>query len=220
MVIVVTMSHDGLHTPPRNESAIAATDERKSALFNKLVPVLMPTYDAVTRSLDRMGIAMSDSFSGLKKAVFTPSYDQGSVNAAVCKLKHTREFLNEKIMELRERTAVYEATARLECEINNKQGALHQLRLKNMYAREAAKMETLRFNIESNILHMESVGVMMETVATIKETSAQFRMMSAHTDFDKLETSIEEMFEQTDTSTTIENILKDMHSGFEIDDEA
>ena len=81
-------------------------------------------------------------------------------------------------------------------------------------------METLRFNIESNILHMESIRVMMETVCTIRETSAQFKMLSANVDINKLESSIEEMFEQSDTSTTIENMLKDMHSGFEIDDDA
>ena len=69
----------------------------------------------------------------------------------------------------------------------NKQAAIHQLRLKKMYEREVAKMDSLKFNIESNILHMESVGVMMETVSTIKETSHQFQVVSKHVDFAKLD---------------------------------
>ena len=82
-----------------------------------------------------------------------------------------------------------------------------------------AKMEALKFNIESNILHMESVGVMMETVSTIKETSHQFQVVSKHVDIARLEGSIEEMFEQRDTSRDIESILNEMHDTHEFDDD-
>ena len=215
------MSEDGLHTPPQcGGTTLMTTDERRSDVFSKLRPVLMPTYEALGRGLDNMASAISDAFGSLGRAVSTPSYDQASIHAAVSKLQHTRSFLDQKIVEMREKTSMFERTARLECASNNRSGALHQLRLKNMYEREAAKMETLRFNIESNILHMESVSVMMETISTIKETSAHFQTLSAHADITKLETSIEEMFEQSDTSITIENILNDMHAGFEIDDDA
>ena len=97
--------------------------------------------------------------------------------------------------------------------------AVHQLRLKKMYEREMAKMEALKFNIESNILHMESVGVMMETVSTIKETSHQFQVVTKHVAIARLEGSIEEMFEQRDTSRDIESILNEMHDTHEFDDD-
>ena len=91
--------------------------------------------------------------------------------------------------------------------------------LKGLHEREMAKMEALKFNIESNILHMESVGVMMETVSTIKETSHQFQVVSKHVDIARLEGSIEEMFEQRDTSRDIESILNEMHDTHEFDDD-
>ena len=113
----------------------------------------------------------------------------------------------------------YTTEARRLYACKNKQAAIHQLRLKKMYEREVSKMDSLKFNIESNILHMESVGVMMETVSTIKETSHQFQIVSRHVDIGKLEDSIEEMFEQRDTSKDIENILNDMHNAHEFDED-
>ena len=76
-----------------------------------------------------------------------------------------------------------------------------------MYAAEARKLECLKFNIESNILHMESVGVIMETVATIKDTSEHFQLVHRQVDVDQLEDTVEQMMEQRDTSTDLQAIL-------------
>ena len=78
-----------------------------------------------------------------------------------------------------------------------------------MYAAEARKLECLKFNIESNILHMESVGVIMETVATIKDTSEHFQLVHRQIDVDQLEDTVEQMMEQRDTSTDLQTILND-----------
>jgi len=58
----------------------------------------------------------------------------------------------------------------------------------------------------------------METVSTIKDTSAQFKIIYKHVNISKLETSIEEMFEQNDACTSIEEVLTDLNSGVAIDD--
>ena len=214
------MPEDGLQTPPRGESAITEACGQKLDMFDKLAPMLMPTYVAIGRGIERMAAGMSNGLAVLRRNMTMPCYDQERIDEAVQRLVHTRDVLDNKIGKMRYRATTYGTTARLECDSGNRNGALHQLRLKNMYEREATKLETLRFNIETNILHMESVSVMVQTVSTIKETSTQFKSMSGGVDIGKLESSIEEIFEQNDTTVTIENMLNDMNGGFEIDNDA
>ena len=153
-------------------------------------------------------------------SLFTPAeYDKTNVTEAIAKLQTTLTFLDTKIETMSASVDKYTLEAKRLYARRNTSGAMHQLRLKKMYEREIAKMDSLKFNLESNILHMESVGVMMETVSTIKETSHQFQVVSKHVDFAKLEDSIEEMFEQRDTSKDIESILHGMHDAHEFDED-
>ena len=78
---------------------------------------------------------------------------------------------------------------------------------KKMYEKEIMKMESIKFNIETQILHMESVSVMVETVNTIKNTSGHIQLLNKNLDITKLETVIEDMCEQRDTSKDIESIF-------------
>ena len=149
----------------------------------------------------------------------TPEYDASKVTDAIEKLQSTLLFLDTKVGSMTTRVDTYAASAKALYSNKQVSSAVHQLRLKKMYERELAKMEALKFNIESNILHMESVGVMMETVSTIKETSHQFQVVSKHVDIARLEGSIEEMFEQRDTSKDIESILNEMHDIHEFNDD-
>lgn len=162
---------------------------------------------------------LSNTFVHIKHLFVTPEYDKNKVSDAIEKLQSTLSFLDNKIAAMNTNVDKYTVAAKRLYKRKNKQAAIHQLRLKKMYEREVAKMDSLKFNIESNILHMESVGVMMETVSTIKETSHQFQIVSKHVDINKLEDSIDEMFEQRDTSKDIEDILNDMHNAHEFDED-
>jgi len=147
-------------------------------------------------------------------------YDRKRMNEAIAKLQRNLVFLDDKIEKMSLNCKKYSENARTLYRAQNKTAAVHQIRLKKMYDREIRKMESLKFNIESNILHIESVGVMMETVCTIKETSDHFQIIQRNVDISKLENTIEEMCDQRDASRDIESILNDMHNSenFEDDD--
>ena len=181
--------------------------------------VWLPILQAVPYAFVATGDALYYTFIHVKHLFVTPEYDKNNVTDAIEKLQSTLAFLDNKISLMNQNVVKYTIEAKRQCACKNKQAAIHQLRLKKMYEREVSKMDSLKFNIESNILHMESVGVMMETVSTIKETSHQFQIVSRHVDIDRLEDSIEEMFEQRDTSKDIENILNDMHNAHEFDED-
>ena len=147
--------------------------------------------------------SVSSSFSALRAT----EYDGAKVAEAIDKLRHTLGYLDEKVRTMTLRTVHYAASGRELYRSGNRTGALHQMRLKKMYEREIAKIESIKFNIESNILHMESMCVMMETVSTVKDTSSYVQLINKNIDVDRLEGMIEEISEQRDTSQDIESIL-------------
>ena len=166
----------------------------------------LPSHDYITPVLYSLPVGLwfageflCHSILQLKHIFVAPEYDKHKVTDAIDKLQSTLQFLDKKMVSMTTNVEKYTREAKRMYTGKNTQGAIPPLRLKKMYAREVAKMDSLKFNIESNILHMESVDVMMETVSTIKETSHQFQIVSKHVDIDKLEDSIEEMFEQRDT---------------------
>ncbi len=150
------------------------------------------------------------SFDNLKK-LFTQNqeFDKEKILEAINQFKNTLSFLDEKINSMNNKIKIYLEEATKMYKLNNKSSALYQLKLKKMYEKEIKKMESIKFNIESNILHMESVTVMLETVSTIKNTTSQIQIINKNLDISKVENIIEEICEQRDTSNDIENILTD-----------
>ena len=134
-------------------------------------------------------------------------YNKEHIIEAINKLRDTLKFLDDKIINMNSHMDKYTQEGKRLYKQNNKKGALHQIKLKKMYEKEIMKMESIKFNIETNILHMESVSVMVETVKTIKDTSGHIQLINKNLDISKLETVIEDMCEQRDTSKDIENIL-------------
>ena len=150
------------------------------------------------------------TFENLKK-LFTQNqeFDKEKILEAINQFKNTLAFLDEKINSMNDKIKIYLEEATKMYKLNNKSSALYQLKLKKMYEKEIKKMESIKFNIESNILHMESVTVMLETVSTIKNTTSQIQIINKNLDISKVENIIEEICQQRDTSNDIENILTD-----------
>ena len=134
-------------------------------------------------------------------------YNKEHIMEAIDKLRATLQFLDDKIINMNNHMEKYILEGKKLYKQNNKTGALHQIKLKKMYEKEIMKMESIKFNIETNILHMESVSVIVETVKTIKDTSGHIQLINKNLDISKLETVIEDMCEQRDTSKDIESIL-------------
>ena len=180
--------------------------------LHQLVP---PARSLLLRIADSVGAFVS---------YYLPSWgggmhDKRRMAEAIAKLRQNLAFLDEKTAAMETSVARYAREARALYLRKNTTAAVHQIRLKKMYEREMRKMDSMKFNIESNILHIESVGVMMETVCTIKETSDHFQIVQRHVDLSKLEDTIEEMCEQRDASHDIESILSDMHTPDKYDDD-
>lgn len=142
----------------------------------------------------------------------TPEYDHEQILSTIQKLNNHLIFLDKKIENMNANTVRFGEKAKQLYRKKNVNGAMHQIRLKKMYDREIQKLESLKFNIETQILHMDSVEIMMVTVDTIKDTSEYYQNMNSNINISKLENTIDEMVEHRDASTDIQSILSDINT--------
>lgn len=141
-----------------------------------------------------------------------PEYDHEQVLTTIRKLHNHLRFLDAKIDRMNINTVGFATKAKKL--YNNKKitSAMHQIRLKKMYDHEIQKLEALKFNIESQILHMDSVEIMMVTVDTIKDTSEYYQNIHSNINISQLENTLDEMVEHRDDSTDIQSILSDFNA--------
>lgn len=148
------------------------------------------------------------------KALYStsPEHDHEQILNTIQKLNNHLTFLDKKIDSMNNNTIRFGDKAKRLYKHKNITGAMHQIRLKKMYDREIQKLESLKFNIETQILHMDSVEIMMVTVDTIKDTSEYYQNMNSNINISKLENTIDEMVEHRDSSTDIQSILSDINT--------
>ena len=152
------------------------------------------------------------------KSIFTMILSQYSgkvvekinITESMNKLTTTLDYLTKQLGTMKTKSEVYRTEAKKLYSAGNMTGALYQMRLHKMYTLEMRKIESLQFNIESTILRIDSLNIVIDTVSALKESSDQFQIVQRGIDIDKLEETIDDVCEQQDASSTIENILSDM----------
>ena len=141
-----------------------------------------------------------------------PEYDHEKILNTIQKLNNHLSFLDKKIEKMNNNTLRFEEKAKKLYKKKNIKSAIHQIRLKKMYDNEIQKLDSLKFNIESQILHMDSVEIMMVTVDTIKDTSEYYQNMHSSINITQLEDTLDEMVEHQDAATDMQSILNDMNT--------
>ena len=141
-----------------------------------------------------------------------PEYDHEKILSTIRKLNNHLNFLDKKIEKMNENTLRFADKAEALYKKKNIKSAIHQIRLKKMYDNEIQKLDSLKFNIESQILHMDSVEIMMVTVDTIKDTSEYYQNMHSNINITQLENTLDEMVEHQDAATDMQSILSDMNT--------
>ena len=150
------------------------------------------------------------SLTNLFSSNITQEEQHMNVLNTIAKLNNHLVFLDKKIDSMNRNSQRFSEKAKMLYKTKKMTSAIHQIRLKKMYDCEIGKLEKLKFNIETNILHMDSVEIMMVTVDTIKDTSDHFQKINTTLNIEKLEDTIDELVEHRDASTDIQSVLNDM----------
>lgn len=201
--------------PPAAAAMLIAAEQVEGSIIS--APYIAAAY-IPTQSIYSLFSWLGSSLYSLAalpgKALYstTPEYDHEQVLTTIRKLNNHLFFLDKKIENMNNNTVRFGGKAKHLYRKKNITGAMHQIRLKKMYDREIQKLESLKFNIETQILHMDSVEIMMVTVDTIKDTSEYYQNMNSNINISQLENTIDEMVEHRDSSTDIQSILSDINT--------
>lgn len=213
-------NNNGDAPPPPAAAAmlIAADNVERSSLANREPNALPATSYIPTQSIINIFSWLGTSLYSLAtlpgKVIYpqVEEYNHEQVLSTIQKLNNHLSFLDKKIDKMNSNTNRFGEKAKSLYKMKNVRGAMHQIRLKKMYDREIEKLESLKFNIETQILHMDSVEIMMVTVDTIKDTSEYYQSVNSNINITKLENTIDEMVEHRDSSTDIQSILSDINT--------
>ena len=97
--------------------------------------------------------------------------------------------------------------SRKEYSKKNKKSAINFLKIKKLYEYEKEKLESVNFNIEVQIMSVESMGLMIETSETLKNTSIKIKSINNNFDVDKIESTIEELQDNTLLGQELQDII-------------
>ena len=177
--------------------------------YTPVVSTLSYTGSKVLSLLSWIGSGLY-SLTGVLSNTVSPEEQHMHVLNTIAKLNNHLVFLDKKIDSMNRNSARFSEHAKKLYKSKKIPSAIHQIRLKKMYDCEISKLEKLKFNIETNILHMDSVEIMMVTVDTIKDTSEHFQKINSTLNIEKLEDTIDELVEHRDSATDIQSVLNDM----------
>jgi len=147
-----------------------------------------------------------------------PTRDQADTLAALEKLQAAADAMLKK-KEFYEKRADNEVAKAKDClRKNNKSGASLALRRKKMILAKVDGLETSYFQLQDQILELESVQTTTEVFAAMKQAaSAQKKVLAKHNP-DKVEKVMDDLHDNRDTMRDIQDAMGE-YQGAEIDEQ-
>ena len=195
--------------PSASGTMMLAEQSKNPSLYAPPISTLSYTGNQVLTLLSWIGSGLYSLTSVFSNTI---SHDEQHMHVlnTIAKLNNHLGFLDKKIEQMNRNSSRFSEQAKKLYKSKKIPSAIHQIRLKKMYDCEIRKLEKLKFNIETNILHMDSVEIMMVTVDTIKDTSEHFKKINSTLNIEQLEDTIDELVEHRDAATDIQSVLSDM----------
>lgn len=147
---------------------------------------------------------ISSWFSYRKK-----NYSQEDMIKTIEKLKNIQHNIIERIDTIDKNIIIFFTKSKKFYVEKNKKSAIYNLKLKKMYEREKEKLDSINFNIESQIFSIESMGLIIETAETLKDTSIHMKSINSNLDIDKIESTMEELQENRDIGEELQSIFSE-----------
>lgn len=202
-------SDDDDDFPAASGTMMLAEQHPTTSIYSPAISTISYTGYKVMSLLSWIGSGLY-SLTDVFNNTVSPEEQHMHVLNTIAKLNNHLVFLDKKIESMNRNSSRFSERAKQLYKSKKIPSAIHQIRLKKMYDCEISKLEKLKFNIETNILHMDSVEIMMVTVDTIKDTSEHFKKINSTLNIEKLEDTIDELVEHRDAATDIQSVLNDM----------
>jgi len=131
------------------------------------------------------------------------------ISNTIDKLKNIQTNIKNRITHIDENVAVFLEKSNLYYTHGNKRSAIYNLKLKKMYEREKEKLDSINFNIETQIFAIESMDLIIITAETLKDTSVHMKSLNTTLDIGKIETTMEELQDHNSINEELQNIFSE-----------
>lgn len=131
------------------------------------------------------------------------------INNTINKLKNIQTNIKNRISHIDTSVDCFSQKSTLYYNSGNKRSAIYNLKLKKMYEREKEKLDSINFNIETQIFSIESMDLIIVTAETLKDTSIHMKSMNTSIDIDKIESTMEELQDHRSISDELQNIFSE-----------
>lgn len=131
------------------------------------------------------------------------------INNTIEKLKNIQLNIKNRIDQIDTNMNEFLYKSKEAYKIGNKKTALYNLKLKKMYEREKEKLDSINFNIETQIFSIESMDLIIVTAETLKDTSLHMKSMNSTLDIDKIESTMEELQDHNSINEELQNIFSE-----------
>tara|TARA_B110000971_G_C20014052_1_gene503028 strand:+ start:623 stop:1408 length:786 start_codon:yes stop_codon:yes gene_type:complete len=129
------------------------------------------------------------------------------ITNTIDKLNNIQTNIKKRIIHIDENIEEFLTKSKLYYTSGNKRSAIYNLKLKKMYEREKEKLESINFNIETQIFSIESMDLIIVTAETLKDTSLHMKSMNTTFDIDKIESTIEELQDHQGINNELQTIF-------------
>ena len=131
------------------------------------------------------------------------------IEKTIDNLKSIQNNIKERINQIDNNVIIFLRKSKELYTSGNKKNALYNLKLKKMYEREKEKLESINFNIETQIFSIESMDLIIVTAETLKHTSVHMKSMNTTLDIDKIESTMEELQDHKSINEELQNIFSE-----------
>ena len=138
---------------------------------------------------------------------FKSKYSSEEVYELIKNLKNVQSTISNRLELINQNIGKFLNKSKIEYSNKNNKGAIHYLKIKKLYEKEKEKLESVNFNIEVQIMSVESMGLMIETTETLKSTSIQIKSINNNIDVDKIESTIDELQDQNEIGKELQEII-------------
>ncbi len=138
---------------------------------------------------------------------FKSKYSSEEVYNLIKNLKNVQNTIGNRLILINENIETFFKKSKDEYKNKNNKGAIHYLKIKKLYEKEKEKLESVNFNIEVQIMSVESMGLMIETTETLKSTSIQIKSINNNIDVAKIESTIDDLQDQNEIGKELQEII-------------
>ena len=144
---------------------------------------------------------------------YLPSHKKGvspeAIGKTIDKLKNIQNNIKDRINHIDEHIEEFLSKSKIFYKNGNKRSAIYNLKLKKMYEREKEKLDSINFNIETQIFSIESMDLIIVTAETLKDTSLHMKSLNTTLDIDKIESTMEELQDHSSINEELQNIFSE-----------